>query len=122
MIGDGAHAVTPQAGQGAAIALEDAESLAFTIARANFNTDYLRMLRVWEKHRQERVTAVKQFTNRNGRLRQPESTWIVQYLKEWLMWGVLRYSGATTGLRWLYGYSGEDIVGLLDADLVRGEA
>ena len=113
MIGDGAHAMTPQAGQGAAMALEDAESLGYTFARPNFETDYLRLLRTWEKHRQQRLKAVRDFTNRNGRLRSPESTWIVQYLKEWFMWTIFSFAGPKSGMEWLFGYSPENIIGLL---------
>ena len=113
MIGDGAHAMTPQAGQGAAMALEDAESLGYTFARPNFNTDYFRLLRIWEKHRQGRLTAVKDFTNKNGRLRCPESTWIAQYLKEWLMWTIFKFAGGRSSMDWLFGYSAENIIGLL---------
>ena len=114
MIGDGAHAMTPQAGQGAAMAFEDAESLGYTFARKNFSTDYRSMLRVWEKHRQARLEDVKGFTNKNGRFRCPESTWIAQYLKEWLMWGLFKVAINTSGMNWLFGYSGENVIGLLD--------
>ena len=113
MIGDGAHAMTPQAGQGAAMALEDAESLGYTFARNNFSIDYFRLLHTWEKHRQERLKAVKDFTNKNGRLRCPESTWIAQYLKEWFMWAVFHLTGSKSGMTWLFGYSAEDIIGIL---------
>jgi 2-polyprenyl-6-methoxyphenol hydroxylase-like FAD-dependent oxidoreductase len=113
MIGDGAHAVTPQAGQGAAMALEDAETLAYTMSMERFPTDYRKYLTAWEGHRIERVERIKAFTSRNGRLRSPDP-YFVQMAKEWVMWAVMKFSGPRLGLGWLYEYSGEDIVSILE--------
>lgn len=95
--------MTPQAGQGAAMAFEDAETLAYTFARANFPTDYVRLLRLWEKHRQGRVQGVVDFTNMNGRLRAPETTWVAQVAKEWFMWTIFRFVVTPKGMQWLLG-------------------
>jgi 2-polyprenyl-6-methoxyphenol hydroxylase-like FAD-dependent oxidoreductase len=107
--------MTPQAGQGAAMALEDAETLAYTFARATFVTDYHRLLRAWERHRQGRLRQVKAFTDKNGRLRSPEGTWAMQVAKEWFMWVMFRFVVTVEGMRWLFGYVGEDVVRLLQA-------
>lgn len=109
LVGDAAHAFTPQAGQGAAVGLEDAETLAHTISRESFTTDYRKILNIWERHRIERLHLVKQLTDINGRLRSPDTP-LVQYLKEWLIWGVFRWQGRMGGLEWLFDYNAEDIL------------
>jgi 2-polyprenyl-6-methoxyphenol hydroxylase-like FAD-dependent oxidoreductase len=110
--------MTPQAGQGAAMALEDAETLAYTLERARFATDSdsARLLCRWERHRQARLAHVRAFTDRNGRLRSPERVWAMQLAKEWVMWCLFRWVVTVEGMRWLFGYVGEDVVGLLAAE------
>ncbi|KAF9884533.1 hypothetical protein FE257_001478 [Aspergillus nanangensis] len=111
LIGDSAHAFTPQAGQGAAVGLEDAESLSHTMSREGFVSDHMHFLKIWERHRQARLVQVKHVTDINGRLRSPDSPF-VQYLKEWLMWGNFKWAGPMGNLEWLFGYSAEDILSL----------
>lgn len=109
LIGDSAHAFTPQAGQGAAVGLEDAETLAYTMSREGFATNHLHFLRIWEAHRKSRLVQVKRLTDINGRLRSPDPAFM-QYLKEWLMWGNFKWSGPMGKLEWLFGYNAEDIL------------
>ncbi|KAF2093863.1 FAD/NAD(P)-binding domain-containing protein [Rhizodiscina lignyota] len=109
IIGDAAHAFSPQAGQGAAMALEDAETLAHTIGNVRFTTDHLKLIRSWERHRQARLRAVKQMTDDSGKLRAPSINAYAFYIKEWIMWAVLKMKGQTMGMKWLYDYSPEDI-------------
>jgi len=56
LIGDAAHAMTPFAAQGAAMAIEDAAMLAGCVA--TFPTDPATCLRVWENLRRPRVAKV----------------------------------------------------------------
>jgi 2-polyprenyl-6-methoxyphenol hydroxylase-like FAD-dependent oxidoreductase len=108
LIGDSAHAFTPQAGQGAAVGLEDAETLAHTMSCEQFSTDHLRFLKIWEAHRKARLIQVRRLTDINGRLRSPDPP-LVQYLKEWVMWGNFTWSGPMGKLEWLFGYNAEDM-------------
>ncbi|PMD45776.1 FAD/NAD(P)-binding domain-containing protein [Hyaloscypha variabilis F] len=82
VLGDAAHAMSPQGGQGAAMAFEDAETLAFTIARPNFNSNRPKYLRAWEQHRKQRVAEVKAYTDRNGKLRTPSNNYVMQLVKD----------------------------------------
>jgi 2-polyprenyl-6-methoxyphenol hydroxylase-like FAD-dependent oxidoreductase len=109
LIGDAAHAFTPQAGQGAAVGLEDAETLAHTISREGFLTDYWPILKVWESHRKVRLQQVKRLTDINGRLRSPDPP-LMQSIKEWIMWSTFKWHGSLGGLEWLFDYNAENIL------------
>jgi 2-polyprenyl-6-methoxyphenol hydroxylase-like FAD-dependent oxidoreductase len=113
VMGDAAHAFSPQGGQGAAMSFEDAETLAMTMSRPDFDTNRERLLKAWQTHRQERVRQVKAYTDRNGKLRTPTNSWIRQVIKDWIMWAMLTYKGQLNGLEWLFGYDGENIVKVL---------
>ena len=115
MIGDAAHAITPQGGQGAAMAFEDAETLAYTMSRLDFVENRSKLLGRWEVHRQERLEKVKEFTNRNASLRDPGRSQLRQSMKEYVVWGAFKYMGPSAGMEWLYGYNAEDIIGILAA-------
>ncbi|KAK5988270.1 FAD-dependent urate hydroxylase-like protein [Cladobotryum mycophilum] len=109
---DSAHAFTPQAGQGAAVGLEDAETLAYTLSRDGFINNHLHLLKIWEAHRKERLVLIKRLTDLNGRLRSPDTS-VVQYMKEWAMWANFKWTGPRGGLEWLFSYNAEDILRLL---------
>ena len=114
VIGDAAHAISPQGGQGAAMAFEDAETLAYTISQPDFAIDTLRFLRTWQNHRKSRMDTVKAFTSRNAALRHPARSWFKQTFKEYILWMAFKYTGPSAGLQWLYGYNAEDINGMVN--------
>jgi len=113
LMGDAAHAFSPQGGQGAAMSFEDAETLAMTMSRPDFDANRQRLLGAWQAHRQERVRQVKAYTDNNGRLRTPTDSWFKRVLKDWVMWAILSYKGPLNGMQWLFGYDGENIVKVL---------
>lgn len=113
VIGDAAHGITPQGGQGGAMGLEDAETLAITISQLDFLEEPSKLLRIWETHRQERMDQVRALTNRNASLRDPGRSYIRQTLKEYVVWAFYTYKGPTAGAEWLYGYNAENIVSIL---------
>ena len=91
------------------MALEDAETLAHTMAHVDFSTDRLRLLRKWEIHRQARLRLVSDLTDWSGKQRAPSSSFLQYYIKEWAMWAVMKIKGPQLGLDWLYSYNPEDI-------------
>jgi 2-polyprenyl-6-methoxyphenol hydroxylase-like FAD-dependent oxidoreductase len=122
LIGDAAHAIPPTGGQGAAMAFEDAQTLAFVLARFARPTppnrsaqSHTEILEKWQAHRQARVAEVHAFTTRGGDVRKSAPGLVVTYVKEWVLWGIFKWWGPTGGLRWLYEYKGEDVIGALAA-------
>lgn len=113
LIGDAAHAITPQGGQGAAMAFEDAETLAYTMVRVDFMEQRSKLLKIWENHRRDRLVRVKEFTGRNNSLRDPGRSYLRQIVKEYAVWGAFKYLGPSAGVEWLYGYDAENIIGIL---------
>jgi 2-polyprenyl-6-methoxyphenol hydroxylase-like FAD-dependent oxidoreductase len=100
----------PTGGLGASLAFEDAECLASAIAQKNFFEDIdlrLKILRVWEAHRKERLDLIQKFTHRNKLLRQPGGTWLMQKTKEWLVWGLFKVIGPSAAAHQIYGYNTE---------------
>ena len=119
VIGDAAHALPPTGGQGAAMALEDAVTLAAAIKQTfdagvtakEWNTSGCvdtTSLAKWDAHRLERVAAVTKFTSQGGDMRKHTTGWWAQYVKEWVLWVVLWVRASGEGLKWLYGYTEED--------------
>ncbi len=66
MLGDAAHPTLPFLAQGAALAIEDAEVLAATLARQP--SDAAAALRLYEKTRRSRVARVQRAARRNGKV------------------------------------------------------
>src|ERR1700753_18642 len=74
LTGDSAHAIPPTGGQGAAMALEDAETLAYTLAETlvplkqgeNTQSRLAALTSKWNAHRHARVARVLDFTTKNG--------------------------------------------------------
>jgi len=97
ILGDAAHAMIPTGGLGASLAFEDAECLAHVLQRAaesNFDIETIRsMLEMWQEHRSMRLQKVQDFTNLNRRMRKPGGSWLVQTIKEWYIWLVLKVVG-----------------------------
>ena len=98
------------------MALEDAETLAHTMAHVDFSAERVRLLHGWEAHRQARLRLVKDLTHWSGRQRAPSGNFLQYYIKEWAMWAVLKIKGPQLGLDWLYNYNPEDIASIISAD------
>lgn len=117
VIGDAAHAIPPTGGQGAAMALEDAETLAYAFARIyadDFQQDNLtNTLQQWQKHRVDRVAKVIDFTSKNGKLRKSSPHRYEQAAKEWLIWAMFKWMGEEGGARWMYSYNAESVQAVL---------
>lgn len=113
VIGDAAHAIPPTGGQGAAMALEDAETLGFTLARI-FSPDFqqgrlVETLSAWSRHRADRIAKVVAFTTKNGTMRKSTPHRYEQVAKEWLIWAMFKWMGEEGGVRWMYSYNTEDV-------------
>jgi len=114
LIGDAAHAIPPTGGQGAAMAFEDAQTLAYALARtATPRKLSQRILHKWQTHRQARIEKVHVFTSRGGDLRKEAPSMLEKTIKEWGLWAAFKWWGPTGGLRWLYEYRAENVVGVL---------
>ena len=85
------------------MAFEDAEALAYALSILPKDTSALNS---WEAHRKERVKQVIDFTNMTAKVRQASPYWLIQMVKEWFIWGLLKMRGPE-GYQWLYGYDAE---------------
>ena len=126
-IGDAAHAMPPTGAQGAAMAFEDAATLALTLSRVYHPNpmsdihsgaqvqDRHDLLRKWCMHRKDRTKHVLDFTTRNGELMKSSPLYVQQAAKEWAMCAVLKLQGPRAGAEWLYGYHCENVLAALAA-------
>ena len=126
LIGDAAHALPPTGGQGAAMAFEDAATLARALAlsftsdsravnqsvktssedqQSLFNGEYISK---WQAHRQERIAKIAAFTAKGGDMRKHTSSTLQQVLKEWMTWLYFWYIGTEGGMAWIYKYKTDD--------------
>ena len=125
VVGDAAHAIPPTGGQGAAMAFEDAETLAYTLQRI-YDSDLSAPTEVqghghligdqlgkWQRHRQQRIAKVIDFTTKNGALRKSSPQFYEQAAKEWILWIVFKFMGPQAGAQWLYSYNGENVLSAL---------
>ena len=99
MIGDAAHAIPPSVGQGGAMALEDAQTLAIALARSDATSLHSLLLR-WERHRQHRIERVTKLTEAGSDLRKSLTELDGMAGKE------ERLKQHQDALGWLYGYDG----------------
>lgn len=76
LIGDAAHAVTPNLGQGAAIGLEDAELLAYYL---DTSESIQSALQAFEKRRYKRVEAIKNKSYIIGKIAQSSSPLFIDF-------------------------------------------
>jgi hypothetical protein len=95
------------------MAFEDGETLAHTMAHADYATDRMALLGKWERHRQARLCLVKDMTDWSGKQRTPVSNSVLYYVKEWIMWAALKVKGPTLGMDWLYSYNPENMLSVL---------
>ncbi|KAH0845077.1 hypothetical protein AYO21_01662 [Fonsecaea monophora] len=108
IIGDAAHAMPPTGGQGAAMAFEDALTLADTLSLLNKSeprdqgNHHLDLLREWQTARRARVKKILAFTSRGGDMRKSSTSTFRQLLKEWVMWAYFLFVGKDAGLSWIY--------------------
>ena len=79
LLGDAAHPMTPNLGQGACMAIEDADMLAVCINQKGLNFD---ALRVYEELRQRRTADIRRLSNRMGEVGQWENIIAVK-MREW---------------------------------------
>jgi 2-polyprenyl-6-methoxyphenol hydroxylase-like FAD-dependent oxidoreductase len=97
------------------MALEDAETLAYTIAEAlvplpSGEVPDWRLMTLsakWNAHRHERVAKVIAFTTKNGTLRKSSPHFYEQAAKEWLVWAMFKWVGPEAGMQWMYQYNPE---------------
>ncbi|KAK6428560.1 hypothetical protein LTR95_015294 [Oleoguttula sp. CCFEE 5521] len=124
LIGDSAHAIPPTGGQGAAMALEDAETLSYALAMIygarsvskpehGEDVDVNRILAQWNDHRHARVAKVLDFTSKNGKLRKSSPHLFEHIAKEWLMWAAFKWMGPEGGAQWMYEYAAEAVRSVL---------
>jgi 2-polyprenyl-6-methoxyphenol hydroxylase-like FAD-dependent oxidoreductase len=132
LLGDAAHAFPPSVGQGGAMALEDAETLALVLSAA-FSTpsprispisfdanpsaskpDLKQLLSSWETHRKARIEKVVARTKAGSHVRRATKDVDAQAKKEEGMKKGEKVAGGGVGgkdeedLGWLYGYDARD--------------
>jgi salicylate hydroxylase len=98
LLGDAAHPVLPFLAQGAALAIEDAATLARTFAA---HEDVPRALAAYERQRLERVCTVQDHARRNGRIYHLPGP---AALARDLVMRQLGPEGMTERYAWLYGF------------------
>ena len=99
------------------MALEDAETLAYTIAESltplrqseDEESKLASLTSKWNAHRHARVARVLDFTTKNGTLRKSSPHFYEQAGKEWLIWAVFKFMGSEGGAQWMYQYSAESV-------------
>ena len=106
LIGDAAHGMSPASGQGGAMAFEDAETLAYTLAHDGGISTL--SLPLWAAHRQQRLRKVIAYTTDTERRRRPSPNRVIQKIKEWFVWGLLWYHGEAGLSGWVSSYDGEE--------------
>ncbi|KAF3286160.1 hypothetical protein TWF970_009709 [Orbilia oligospora] len=109
MIGDAAHAMPPSGGQGAAMAFEDAETLAYSLAVAfntpegglGINTPHgQNILSKWSNNRIARMNTIQEMNKRMSDMRKGHSgstSGVMFTVKVWAIWilGLLGVLGRT---------------------------
>ncbi|KAF3909221.1 hypothetical protein ABW20_dc0103235 [Dactylellina cionopaga] len=97
MIGDAAHAMPPSGGQGGAMAFEDAETLAYSLAHMYSTSkeetlgapECLEVLGKWSEHRLRRIQAIQEMNKRMADMRKGSSgstSGLMFTVKVWVIW------------------------------------
>jgi 2-polyprenyl-6-methoxyphenol hydroxylase-like FAD-dependent oxidoreductase len=111
LIGDAAHGIPPTGGQGAAMAFEDAGTLANVLATSHQQDHQAvsSLLDRWQDHRKARIAKVLAFTSKSGDSRKASPGLLQQIFKEWAMWAYFLIRGKGMGLGWMYEYDTETV-------------
>jgi 2-polyprenyl-6-methoxyphenol hydroxylase-like FAD-dependent oxidoreductase len=104
LIGDAAHAVAPHSGQGASMALEDAQLLA-KLLRDSRGDNLEKVFRVFEEERRPRTDKVIALGRRNGQRK--EEMPLLAYRIQQLMIRIFVPLTRTRRQDWLFGYKVE---------------
>lgn len=114
LIGDAAHALPLTGGQGAAMALEDAGTLANALALSVEDSPGISSAQVretlhkWQTHRQERIKEITAFSSQGGDMRRPTANIVQQVLKEWAMRAIFWWARSVERMKWIYSYDIHD--------------
>lgn len=98
LTGDAVHATSPSAGQGASLALEDAQVLAQALRD---EPDIAAALRVYEQIRRPRAEAVVAYSREISNRKQT-GTGISAWLRDIMLPHFLKRAATDTGQDWLY--------------------
>jgi 2-polyprenyl-6-methoxyphenol hydroxylase-like FAD-dependent oxidoreductase len=114
IIGDAAHAMSPASAQGAGMAWEDAYTLAYALSKSDSSDETnSSSIKIWEAHRREHLQRVVKYAQFVENTRKPSPNYLLQKIKEWRTWAVLKYSGEEGLAGWMYRYNGETEIGAL---------
>jgi 2-polyprenyl-6-methoxyphenol hydroxylase-like FAD-dependent oxidoreductase len=105
ILGDAAHASKPNGGQGGSLSLEDADTLALTVAKANTKdsfADARETLSRWDNARVQRIEHVANASMTMGMHMGPDDPFAEE-----------SWTKENDQLFWLYGYDTDDINNLL---------
>lgn len=109
LIGDFTHAIHPTGGQGAVMALEDAETLAITLAgyatppatcHKPYGSRWITLGFASNGHDHDHVAKGLDFTSEIGNLRKSAPHFYEQAAKERLMWTMSKWTGPEAGVQW----------------------
>lgn len=105
------------------MAFEDAETLSYVLGRlsdlhlahpgGSHKLFAGEILEKWQRHRQDRIVKVLDFTSKNGTLRKSSPHAYEQAAKEWIIWAALKLMGPEAGAKWLYSYNVENVLGVI---------
>lgn len=95
LLGDAAHAMSPSAGQGTSMAIEDAFMLSRLLE--NPDTPLSSAFKAFDALRRPRVEELGRIALRNTSIRKPSSAWGL-WVKEWALWGFLAMQGVFKGV------------------------
>lgn len=86
LVGDAAHAMSPSAGQGTSMAIEDAFMLSRLLEDPD--TPLNHAFKAFDALRRPRVEELGRIALRNANMRKPSSAWGL-WVKEWALWGFM---------------------------------
>ena len=63
-------------------------------------------IEIWETHRKSRVSKIVAYTEDLAVKRKSAQNWVVQGIKEWAFWAILKVKGPAMGNEWVFEYDG----------------